>query len=126
MSSLKAPQRFDCCHFGRRLHRKRHNKSVTETRVVVIVVFDEVTLLCNDNDLIRVGTTGVFKGDRYFDVVTEYAKASPDDILMKITVINRGPVSAPLHVLPQLWARNTWSWAASPRRPLLQLQPSAA
>src|SRR6201996_7509749 len=45
MSSLKAPQRFDCCHFGRRLHRKRHNKSVTETRVVVIVVFDEVTLL---------------------------------------------------------------------------------
>jgi hypothetical protein len=66
--------------------------------------------------------TGVFEGNRYFDVVTEYAKASPDDILMKITATNRGPVSAPLHVLPQLWARNTWSWAGSPRRPLLQLQ----
>jgi hypothetical protein len=66
--------------------------------------------------------TGVFEGNRYFDVVTEYAKASPDDILMQISVTNRGPSPAPLRVLPQLWARNTWSWTASPRRPLLQLE----
>jgi hypothetical protein len=65
--------------------------------------------------------TGVFKDDRYFDVTTEYAKASPDDVLMRITVTNRGPDPAPLHLLPHLWARNTWSWNANPRRPELRL-----
>ena len=64
--------------------------------------------------------TGVFEGNRYFDVVVEYAKASAHDILMQVTVTNRAPVAAVLHVLPQLWARNTWSWDADPRRPLLQ------
>ena len=64
--------------------------------------------------------TGVFDEDRYFDVVVEYGKASPDDILMRITVTNRGPAEATLHVIPQLWARNTWSWKAGSRRPLLQ------
>ncbi len=54
--------------------------------------------------------TGVFDEDRYFDVTVEYAKASPDDILIRITVANRGPEAAPLHVLPTLWFRNTWSW----------------
>src|SRR5205814_5224232 len=54
--------------------------------------------------------TGVFNEGRYFDVVAEYAKASPNDILIRITATNRGPESAPLHVLPQLWYRNTWSW----------------
>ncbi|MEX0777770.1 MAG: glucosidase [Phycisphaeraceae bacterium] len=54
--------------------------------------------------------TGVFDDNRYFDVVVEYAKASPDDILICITVHNRGPDAAPLHVLPTLWFRNTWSW----------------
>jgi hypothetical protein len=54
--------------------------------------------------------TGVFDGDRYFDVFVEYAKASPTDVLMQITAINRGPQPAPLHVLAQLWFRNTWSW----------------
>jgi hypothetical protein len=54
--------------------------------------------------------TGVFDGDRYFDLVAEYAKASPDDILVRITVANRGPEAAELHVLPTLWFRNTWSW----------------
>jgi Glycosyl hydrolase family 63 C-terminal domain len=54
--------------------------------------------------------TGVFDGDRYFDVVAEYAKADPDDILVRITVVNRGPEAAPLHLLPTLWFRNTWSW----------------
>ena len=63
--------------------------------------------------------TGVFDQDRYFDVTVEYAKASPDDILMQITVVNRGPDAAPLTVIPQLWARNTWGWRQGSRRPLL-------
>jgi hypothetical protein len=54
--------------------------------------------------------TGVFDGDRYFDVFVEYAKASPDDIAIRITAANRGPEAAPLHLLPTLWFRNTWSW----------------
>jgi hypothetical protein len=54
--------------------------------------------------------TGIFKGDRYFDVTVEYAKASPEDILMRVTIENRGPSTAEIHVLPHLWARNTWSW----------------
>jgi hypothetical protein len=56
--------------------------------------------------------TGVFDGNRYFDVVTEYAKAAPDDILVRVTIANRGPEPARLHVLPTLWFRNTWSWGA--------------
>ena len=48
--------------------------------------------------------------NRYFDVAVEYAKASPEDLVCRITVTNRGPDSAPIHVLPQLWYRNTWSW----------------
>jgi hypothetical protein len=61
--------------------------------------------------------TGVFEEDRYFDVFVEYAKAAPEDVLVRITVSNRGPEPAKLHVLPTLWFRNTWSWggeAASP------------
>src|SRR5262245_8238335 len=54
--------------------------------------------------------TGIFDDDRYFDVFVEYAKAAPEDILVQITVANRGPESASLHVLPTLWFRNTWSW----------------
>ena len=54
--------------------------------------------------------TGVFDEDRYFDVFVEYAKASPDDLLIRITAANRGPEAAPLHLLPTLWFRNTWSW----------------
>ena len=54
--------------------------------------------------------TGVFHEHRYFDVFVEYAKAAPDDILVRITVCNRGPDAAPLRVLPTLWFRNTWSW----------------
>ncbi|MFF1695280.1 glucosidase [Streptomyces sp. NPDC058257] len=54
--------------------------------------------------------TGVFDEDRYFDVTVEYAKADHDDILMRVTVDNRGPDEATLHVLPTLWFRNTWSW----------------
>ncbi len=54
--------------------------------------------------------TGVFEGNRYFDVIAEYAKASPEDILIRITVANRGPEAAWLAVLPTLWFRNTWIW----------------
>src|SRR5919198_338914 len=55
--------------------------------------------------------TGVFDDDRYFDVVVEYAKASPEDVLIEITAHNRGPDAAPLPLLPTLWFRHTWSWA---------------
>ena len=64
--------------------------------------------------------TGVFDEDRYFDVVAEYAKASSEDILIRITITNRGPEVAPLHVLPTLWFRNTWSWDPGVPRPRLR------
>ena len=54
--------------------------------------------------------TGIFNENRYFDVFVEYAKASPEDILIRITAHNRGPDEATLHILPQVWFRNTWSW----------------
>ena len=66
--------------------------------------------------------TGVFDGDRYFDVFVEYAKDGPEDILIRITAANRGPEAAKLHLLPTLWFRNDWAaWQASPsEKPLLQ------
>ena len=64
--------------------------------------------------------TGVFDDDRYFDVSVEYAKAAPEDVLIKITVCNRGPAPAILHVLPTLWFRNTWSWAEGGSKPVLK------
>jgi hypothetical protein len=64
--------------------------------------------------------TGVFNDDRYFDIEIEYAKASIDDILIRITVTNRGPEHACLHLLPTLWFRNTWSWAFNTTRPLMK------
>ena len=54
-----------------------------------------------------------FDGDRYWDVQAEYAKASPDDILVRLTVSNRGPAPATLHLLPTLWFRNTWTWGSA-------------
>src|SRR5476649_102123 len=54
--------------------------------------------------------TGVFDDNRYFDVLVEYAKGSTDDVAIRITVANRGPDEATLHLLPTLWYRNTWSW----------------
>src|SRR5262245_16782820 len=54
--------------------------------------------------------TGVFDQSRYFDVQVEYAKAAPDDMLIRITATNRGPEPATLHVLPTVWLRNTWAW----------------
>ncbi len=58
--------------------------------------------------------TGIFGENRYFDVVVEYAKAAPQDILIRISATNRGPEAAPLHVLPTLWFRNTWAWGQPP------------
>jgi len=63
--------------------------------------------------------TGVFSGNRYFDVFVEYAQAEPGDILMKITAWNRGPDAAPLHLIPQLVLRNTWSWQPGTFKPSL-------
>ena len=61
--------------------------------------------------------TGVFEDDRYFDVFVEYAKGAPEDILVRITAINRGPDAADLHLLPTLWFRNDWSaWIAASNR----------
>ena len=69
--------------------------------------------------------TGVFREGRYFDVQVEYAKRSPHDTLIRVTVTNRGPESAPLHFLPTLWFRNSWSWGCSHEgceiKPLLRL-----
>jgi glycogen debranching enzyme len=59
--------------------------------------------------------TGVFVEDRYFDVFVEYAKADWDDICIRVTVANRGPQAAEIHLLPTLWFRNTWSWAGKPK-----------
>ena len=64
--------------------------------------------------------TGVFNDDRYFDVFVEYAKESPEDILVQISIHNRGPEAADLHVLPTLWFRNTWSWGEDNPRPSLK------
>ncbi|MEE3715180.1 glucosidase [Tumidithrix elongata RA019] len=64
--------------------------------------------------------TGIFNEDRYFDIFLEYAKADSEDILIKISVANRGPEAATLHLLPTLWFRNTWSWADGSSKPILQ------
>ena len=64
--------------------------------------------------------TGIFDDDRYFDVFVEYAKEGPEDILVRITVHNRGPEAARLRVLPTLWFRNTWSWGDDDGKPSLR------
>ena len=68
--------------------------------------------------------TGIFDDDRYFDVTVEYAKAAFDDVLMLVSVTNRGPEAATLHVLPQLWLSNTWTWRGLENRPRLQAESS--
>ena len=64
--------------------------------------------------------TGVFDDDRYFDVFVEYAKADPEDTLIRISVHNRGPQPAQVHLLPTLWFRNTWSWGENEPKPVLR------
>ncbi|HVS89869.1 MAG TPA: hypothetical protein VHF01_16815 [Candidatus Acidoferrum sp.] len=68
--------------------------------------------------------TGVFAESRYFDIYAEYAKADVEDILIKITAVNRGPEAASLHLLPSFWFRNTWSWGKDLRRPDARLAAS--
>ncbi len=70
--------------------------------------------------------TGVFDDNRYFDVFVEYAKAGPDDVLIRITTHNRGPETARLRVLPTLWFRNTWSWGVDDRKPALRVASPGA
>ena len=67
--------------------------------------------------------TGIFNEDRYFDVFVEYAKAGPTDILIQISVANRGPEAALIHVLPTLWFRNTWTWWPDQPKPSLRQKP---
>src|ERR1700687_1913483 len=69
--------------------------------------------------------TGIFAEDRYFDVFVEYAKAEVNDILVRISVTNRGPDAAPLHLLPSVWFRNQWSWGKCPEKPLLFRSPDS-
>jgi hypothetical protein len=69
--------------------------------------------------------TGVFDDNRYFDVFVEYAKESSENMLIQITVYNRGPEAAELHILPTLWFRNQWSWGGSADRPTLQAAGNA-
>ncbi len=65
--------------------------------------------------------TGIFDDDRYFDIFIEYAKADPEDMLIRITVHNRGAEAAAVHVIPQLWFRNTWAWQPNHPKPELKL-----
>ncbi len=69
-----------------------------------------------EDDEFELLDTGIFDDDRYFDIVIEYAKASADDLLIRIRAINRGPDAAELHLLPTLWFRNTWSWGYARQR----------
>jgi hypothetical protein len=63
--------------------------------------------------------TGIFDDDRYFDVFIEYAKGGPDEMLVRISAVNRGPQPAPLHLLPTLWCRNDWSWTPGHPKPCI-------
>src|SRR3989442_3494121 len=66
--------------------------------------------------------TGIFDDDRYFDIEVEYAKADVDDVLMRVTIHNRGSEQASIHVLPQAWFRNIWSWSPGAKKPVLKDQ----
>jgi hypothetical protein len=66
--------------------------------------------------------TGIFDKDKYFDVFTEYAKADCEDILIEITVVNKGPEKATIHLIPQLWYRNIWSWVRDPYQPFIKAE----
>jgi len=78
---------------------------------------EENTRLPRTEPELELADLGVFDGGRYFDVIQEVAKRSPEDILWKITITNRGPAAAPIHVLPQLWFRNVWSFGVLREEP---------
>jgi hypothetical protein len=69
--------------------------------------------------------TGIFDQDRYFDVFVEYAKVAPEDVLVQISVCNRGPDPSRVHILPTLWFRNTWTWRPGSTMPALNRMPAA-
>src|SRR5712692_1262071 len=66
--------------------------------------------------------TGVFDDGRYWEITADYAKASPEDVLVRVTVRNAGPEDATIDVLPTLWFRNTWTWGLDPRRPSIRVE----
>ncbi len=68
--------------------------------------------------------SGIFDDSRYFDVFVEYAQASPDDVVMQITVHNRGPEASEIYLLPQLWFRNTWAWTPRAQKPVIRIGDS--
>jgi hypothetical protein len=70
--------------------------------------------------------TGVFDDNRFFDVYVEYAKHTPDDVVMRVTIENRADQAATLHVMPQFWARNRWAWSGKPGKPSLTLESGGA
>jgi hypothetical protein len=78
---------------------------------------------CRDQPEFELADTGAFDEGRYFDVQIEYAKADADDVLIRVTVTNRGPDSADIWLVPQLWFRNTWSWDHGAQRPVIALNP---
>jgi len=82
-------------------------------------LLDESRRRAKDTPEFELLDTGVFTDNRYFDVMIEYAKVGPEDVLARITATNRGPEPAPLHILPTLWFRNTWSWGWDDARPSL-------
>ena len=89
-------------------------------------LIEESRKLRHDQGEYELLDTGIFDSQRYFDVFVEYAKASPEDICIRIEVCNRGPESAPIHVLPHLWFRNTWAWGPQPLpQPSIRLGPQS-
>jgi hypothetical protein len=69
-----------------------------------------------DQSEFELSDTGILADDRFFDVVVTHAKAAPTDVVMTVTAMNHGPDPAPLHLVPQLWFRNTWAWGRDDRR----------
>ncbi len=84
-------------------------------------VIDENPSWKKDDPEFELIDSGIFDQDRYFDTFVEYAKAGTDDILMAVTAHNRGPDTAPLHIVPQLWFRNTWTWYRDRPKPAITL-----
>lgn len=76
--------------------------------------------LGRDGPEMELADLGIFQDGRYFDVLQEVAKRSPEDLLWRITITNHGPDAAPIHILPQLWFRNTWSWGDKREAPLFK------
>jgi hypothetical protein len=87
-------------------------------------LIDENRRRCGQGPEFELLDTGVFDQGRYFDIVVEYAKTTPEELVVRIEAFNRGPDVAALHILPQLWFRNTWAWGISPGvEPLIRRGP---